>query len=470
VAGRNVAFVNTIPGRCALSVNDPNSPAPPGWAWVKLTDLARLESGHTPSRNHPEYWEGDIAWIGIKDAREHHAGVIHDTLQHVTQAGIDNSAARLLPANTVCLSRTASVGYVVVMGRPMATSQDFVNWVCTPALDPDYLKWLLLAEGEDGLRKFGKGSTHTTIYFPEVQAFHACVAPINEQRRIVAKLDAIFEKTRAAKARLERLPTLLEKLKRSILAAAFRGDLTKDWRAAHPNVEPASVLLERIRVERRRRWEDAQRAKGKHPKKTTYEEAAPPEVSELADLPPGWTWASIDEMATVFQYGSSAKTRDQVEVPVIRMGNIVDGQLVYDGFKYLPLDHDEFPDLFLQPGDLLFNRTNSPELVGKSAVYDGRVTPCSFASYLIRVRFHLVDARWVSHYLNSGAGRDWVRGVVAQQVGQANVNGTKLKAFAIPVPPADEVAAALHLIEAALASARALDDRVDAVLNELAEV
>jgi len=66
----------------------------------------------------------------------------------------------------------------------MATSQDFVNWVCTPALEPDYLKWLLLAEGPDGLRKFGKGSTHTTIYFPEVQAFHACVAPLNEQRRM----------------------------------------------------------------------------------------------------------------------------------------------------------------------------------------------------------------------------------------------------------------------------------------------
>lgn len=299
MAGRNVAFVNTIAGRCALSVNDAGMPTPPGWAWTRLGDIARLESGHTPSRSHPEYWDGDIAWIGIKDARENHARTIHDTSQHVTQAGIDNSAARLLPANTVCLSRTASVGYVTIMGRPMATSQDFVNWICSAAIEPEYLKWIFLAEGQEGLRKFGKGSTHTTIYFPEVEAFHVAVAPINEQRRIVAKLDAVFDQTRAAKARLERLPAMLEKLKRSILAAAFRGDLTADWRAANPDVEPASALLDRIRTERRRRWEDAIRAKGKDPTKATYEAPEGSDSAGLRALPDGWTWSTIGELCDV---------------------------------------------------------------------------------------------------------------------------------------------------------------------------
>ncbi|HLO19257.1 MAG TPA: restriction endonuclease subunit S, partial [Sphingomicrobium sp.] len=297
MAGRNVDFVNTIPGRCALSVNDPNSPAPRGWAWIKLTEIARLESGHTPSRNHPEYWDGDIAWIGIKDAREHHAGVIDDTLQHVTQAGIDNSAARLLPAKTVCLSRTASVGYVVVMGRPMATSQDFVNWVCTPALDPDYLKWLLLAEGGDGLRKFGKGSTHTTIYFPEVQAFHACVAPLNEQRRIVAKLDTIFEQTRTAKARFERLPALLEKLKRSILAAAFRGDLTKNWRAANRDVEHLDVALDRARAELAARPKIRQGGRNVDTVTTIEGRCALAINRGPAELPETWRWCPLSDVS-----------------------------------------------------------------------------------------------------------------------------------------------------------------------------
>jgi type I restriction enzyme S subunit len=130
--GGRPATLGVIPGRYALSVGKPAVKPPDGWAWTPLSELARLESGHTPSRKLAEYWEGDIPWIGIRDATENHGRTIYDTKQHTTVAGIENSSARILPENTVCLSRTASVGYVVVMGRAMATSQDFVNWVCSP--------------------------------------------------------------------------------------------------------------------------------------------------------------------------------------------------------------------------------------------------------------------------------------------------------------------------------------------------
>src|SRR5206468_1295789 len=99
----------------------------------------------------------------------------------------------------VCLSRTASVGYVVVMGRPMATSQDFVNWVCSPHLDPNFLKYLFINEDEDLLR-FASGSVHQTIYFPEVKAFHICHPPLAEQHRIVRILNEAFEGLAIAKA------------------------------------------------------------------------------------------------------------------------------------------------------------------------------------------------------------------------------------------------------------------------------
>jgi type I restriction enzyme S subunit len=255
VSGR-AATISVIAGNYALAVGAAAMPAPPGWRWVCLTDIARLESGHTPSRLHPEYWDGVIPWIGIKDARQHHGEIITETLQTVTQDGIDNSAARLLPAGTVCLSRTASVGYVTVMGRPMATSQDFVNWICGPDIDPHFLKLLLIAENES-LFRFGKGSTHTTIYYPEVKAFHVCLPPLREQRRIVVTFEALQARSRRAREALDAVPPLLEKLRQSILAAAFRGDLTKDWRAQNPNTEPASALLARIRTERRKKWEES---------------------------------------------------------------------------------------------------------------------------------------------------------------------------------------------------------------------
>jgi type I restriction enzyme S subunit len=238
--GGREATDEVIPGVAALSVNNPQTKPPPGWMWVPLLRLARQESGHTPSRGVAAYWNGDIPWIGIRDAAAHHGGVINDTAQHVTQAGLDNSSARLLPAQTVCLSRTASVGYVVVMGRPMATSQDFVTWICSPALLPDFLKYALLAEGDD-IRRFGKGSTHTTIYFPEIRALHICLPPLAEQREIVRILDEALPAIRTARHEATRALALLDHLERSILTRAFRGELVPQ----DPADEPASVSLAR---------------------------------------------------------------------------------------------------------------------------------------------------------------------------------------------------------------------------------
>jgi len=224
--GRNATTRHIAP-KLALAVGMPQTSAPDHWSWSPLTELARMESGHTPSRRHPEYWDGDVPWIGIKDARENHGRTISRTLQNTNELGLANSSARLLPKDTVCLSRTASVGYVVVMGRPMATSQDFVNWVCSEQLDPRFLQYLLIAEGNDIVR-FASGSVHQTIYFPEAKAFHICHPPLSEQRRIVGILDEAFDGIATAKANAEKnlqnARALFESYRESIFEQ--RGD---DW-------------------------------------------------------------------------------------------------------------------------------------------------------------------------------------------------------------------------------------------------
>lgn len=121
------------------------------------------------------------------------------------------------------------------------------------------------------------------------------------------------------------------------------------------------------------------------------------------------------------------------------MGNISNGRLVLGELKYLPKAHEEFPELLLEVGDVLFNRTNSAELVGKTAVYRGTPSPCSFASYLIRVRLaEEFEPDCLAYFLNSAFGRSWVASVVSQQVGQANVNGSKLQSLRIPLAPQAE--------------------------------
>jgi type I restriction enzyme S subunit len=201
--GGRTATTRHIFGERVLSVGMPiNQPAPPGWRWVPLTEVATMESGHTPSREHPEYWNGDIPWLGVRDAGRNHGTVIDDTSEHTNQLGVDNSSARLLPAGTVCLSRGGTVGYVVMLGRPMCTSQGFANWICGPELDARFLMHLLLSE-KRGLDRFAIGTTIQTIYYPDLKALHVCIPSLSEQQRIVRMLDKAFEGIAIAKANAE---------------------------------------------------------------------------------------------------------------------------------------------------------------------------------------------------------------------------------------------------------------------------
>lgn len=174
----------------------PEEPTRDSWRWHRLTDLARLATGHTPSRRRPEYWNGHIPWIQLPDIRALDGEKAMDTSEHVTPLGIENSAAVLLPVGTVCLSRTASVGFVTVMGREMATSQDFVNWICGPELEPHFLMHLLIACRKP-IRDLGSGAVHHTIYFPTVKSFSVCIPDLEEQRRIVACLERSLHEARA---------------------------------------------------------------------------------------------------------------------------------------------------------------------------------------------------------------------------------------------------------------------------------
>lgn len=160
---------------------------------------------------------------------------------------------------------------------------------------------------------------------------------------------------------------------------------------------------------------------------------------------PGWEPSRVAQAAQLVEYGTSEKTHEGQlpgDIPVLRMGNVKDGRLTWGSLKYLASDHPSIQKLTLLPGDLLFNRTNSAEHVGKSAVFEGERPMATFASYLIRVRFGPeVNPRWANMVINSPYGRAYIASVTSQQVGQANVNGTKLKGFPLPIPPLDEQAA-----------------------------
>ncbi len=196
---------------------------PPTWTWALLTTVAKLESGHTPSRRNPEYWGGEVPWLSLKDIQGLTSRYVVDTADKPTMLGIENSSARLLPAGTVALCRTASVGKVAILGREMATSQDFVDWVCGPKLNPEYLYWALFCSSA-AFDVEKQGSTHKTIYMPTLERLNVLLPPLDVQKRVAAILDradAIRRKRREAIA-------LTEQVLRSTFLEMF-GDPESAW-------------------------------------------------------------------------------------------------------------------------------------------------------------------------------------------------------------------------------------------------
>lgn len=332
------------------------------------------------------------------------------------------------------------------------------------------------SDTQDRIRSTASTTTNiSNVSTKKLSNIELAVPPLDQQQRIVAEIEKQFSRLDEAVTNLKRVKANLKRYKAAVLKAAVEGKLTQEWRKTHPDVEPASKLLERILAERRAKWEETElakmKAKGKAPKndkwKAKYKEPAAPETAGRLELPKGWEWSTVDQISTLVEYGSSAKTNENKGgVPVLRMGNIVDGEVVFDSLKYLPNSHSEFPRLLLVTGDLLFNRTNSPELVGKTAVFGGEHPTCSFASYLIRAQLAAgAEPYFFSSYINSSHGRSWIKSVVTQQVGQANVNGSKLKALNVPLPPQEEQRRIVVEVERRLSLIRAASFQVDANLR-----
>jgi len=210
-------------GDGATTPVDPHGRTPThnaGWVHRRLVDVAELATGHTPDRKIEDFWNGDVSWVNLNEIREHDGRVCSGTEARITDAGVRNSSAVVLPAGTVCFSRTASIGFVTVMGMPMATSQDFVNWICGDELNPRYLMDALVMS-RSALRASSSGSTHKTIYMRDAERFTVLLPPRELQDGYVARVEAIDN------VRGQYLDSNedLEELYASLQHRAFRGAL-----------------------------------------------------------------------------------------------------------------------------------------------------------------------------------------------------------------------------------------------------
>ena len=330
--------------------------------------------------------------------------------------------------------------------------------------NPHYFKEVLNHNVSEYVRQAQGGVGLAHITKPKFNDSLVPLAPLAEQHRIVAEIETQFTRLDASVAAQRRVQANLKRYRASVLKSACEGRLVPTEaelaRSEGRDYEPAGALLERVLAARRARWESQEKRRGK------YKEPVSPDTSGLPELPEGWAWATVEKVSLRIQYGTSNKADSYASgVPVLRMGNIQEGGLDFSSLKYLPAQDIEVQKTLLAPGDLVFNRTNSAELVGKSAVYKENHPSACFASYLIRVSFGegcLPD--YVCTFINSQHGRAYISQVKSQQVGQANVNGTKLGAMPIPIPPLAEQRRIVAEVERRLSVIQQAEATVEASL------
>jgi type I restriction enzyme S subunit len=266
----------------------------------------------------------------------------------------------------------------------------------------------------------------------------------------VAKIEALQKRSRRAREALLAVGPLLEQFRQSMLAAAFRGDLTADWRTAHPNIEPASELLCRIRAERRRRWEQAELAKyeaqrQKPPKnwQDKYERPEPVDATDLPELPEGWCWARFDEVLSELRNGISPKPNDTPPGDLIlRINSVRSRKVLLDELRYLPNADNYVKTYHLRDRDLLFTRYNgSLELLGVCALVQGlgnRVILYPDKLMRVRIEHQLVLPEFIEMYFASPDARQRVTSKAKTTSGQQGVSGADIKVQSVPLAPLSE--------------------------------
>ena len=203
---------------------------PSSWQAAKLTHKARLGSGHTPSRNRPDLWiDCTIPWITTGEVwqiRSDEKEVIEETRECISALGVEESSAIVHPAGTVVLCRTAaSAGYSAIMGLDMATSQDFATWTCGHELHPLFLLYCLRAMRQDLLGRLAMGSTHRTIYMPDIKSITIPLPPYWEQQEIVGSLQRTFQTLDMTRRELNVQTQLLRERRQALITAAVTGQL-----------------------------------------------------------------------------------------------------------------------------------------------------------------------------------------------------------------------------------------------------
>ena len=347
------------------------------WPFVPLERLAHVSGGSTPRRSVDVYWNGDVPWVTPSDLPAPGACIVDvtETADYITQEGLSSCSASLLPPGTVLFSSRATIGKIGIARVPLATNQGFVNFTPGPDIETRYLAYALRFFTPQ-IAALAGSTTFKEVSRGAIRKFSMPLPPLSEQQRIVEVLDQIEALQRKRAQANEKAQRILQ-----ALFVSMFGD-------------PATNSL-------------------------------------------GWMTGTLDDVIVETQYGTSKKANaDENGIPILRMNNIdMRGWINLSSLKHVTLDQKGRRKYMLEQGDILFNRTNSKELVGKTGLWRGEMEAVP-ASYLIRVRVDrertLPEFVWA--YMNTPFMKKTLFNKSRRAIGMANINARELRSFPIAIP------------------------------------
>lgn len=442
-------------------------PLPEGWCWVALGPLGTWMGGGTPSKANTTFWtNGTIPWVSPKDMK---VAVIGETEDKITAAAVEGSSAKYVPEGSVLMVMRSGILRhsfpVAVTDRIVTLNQDLRALTPYKGVNPDYVaRYLALAKNRVLNDCSKDGTTVNSVEVSALERVPVPLAPVAEQRRIVARVDALFAEIAEGEAALAEARKGLSAFRRALLKAAVTGELTKDWRAANPITETGLDLLACI----------ASGRAGKRTPATRGRRAANARLLDTSILPPlpaGWAWATVNEVKVSDQRNgiSISGSPSPPGVKAMRLDALTARGLNLNAVRYIPLPKDRIQNYRVNNGDLLISRANgSPEFVGRAVYVVDIGETVVFPDTIIRYPLGMDQqiGWWIELTWNSPFGRSQIRRLAKTTAGILKISQEDIAQIALPIPPRAEVAEILRRVSDALT---AVDDTLAMLDAEAAD-
>jgi type I restriction enzyme S subunit len=416
-----------------------NDELPQGWAAARIAEIAITASGGTPSTARKDYWQnGDVPWINSGALKDR---VISAPSTFITKLGLENSSAKLFPRKTVVIALTgATTGRVGLLDLETSTNQSVTGIFPSPAFVPEYV-FFYLRWTRDAVLERALGSAQPHINKHIVDDLEIPLAPLAEQRRIVAKLEKLLGKVDTCLQRLTTIPVLLKRFRQSVLAAAGSGRLTAGWRAENPNL-PTNVELS-------------------------------PTADSENEWPPGWRVASLNEVAEKVQDGNYGalypKADEWIDSGVaflIPAAISADGKVNLDKVRFIsPERNADLKKAQLADGDVIFPNRGSRDAQRYGFEPFAISIPKTLLPANINPQLTLVRPRaevLMSGFLRLALNAEFFLSQVREATGGsalAFINLTETKRLRIPIPPLAEQQEIVRRVGSLFASADPIEAR-----------